>query len=69
MLPECVMYKNEFPVFRDHVHALCSYCFSEFGDLGERTGDSPGHGAWVQQCERCGHSTWYDVEQETVAAN
>ncbi len=51
-----------FPLYRSHSEAGCFNCGGDFGDgWWTRTQSAHGKGAFVQTCDRCFHSTLYDI--------
>ena len=63
---------KRFPKFEAHEEASCFNCGGDFGDgYWSRSGGAAGDGEYVQTCEKCRLSTWYDLETvsyETVLA-
>jgi hypothetical protein len=65
---------KHFPKFHSHEEASCFNCGGDFGDEGHDSGHAAGHGEFVQHCEKCSMSTWYDLKRpkfvlESTGAN
>lgn len=57
-----------FPKFKSHHAAHCFNCEGDFADVGADSGFPKGRGQFVQHCEKCSMSTWYDLKPQRVAA-
>lgn len=55
---------TNFPTFKSHLEASCFNCDGDFADVGAESGYAAGHGQFLQHCEKCGMSTWYDLKEE-----
>ncbi len=61
MPTEANLVKN-FPAFESHDEASCFNCDGDFGpSYWFKSGSAQGRGAFVQHCEKCRMSTWYDL--------
>ncbi len=56
-----------FPKFASHSQASCFNCSGDFADDGAESGHASGRGAFVQRCEKCRMSTWYDIKAKKAA--
>jgi hypothetical protein len=53
-----------FPKFESHNTASCFNCDGDFdGSYFSDSGNADGAGRWVQSCEKCRVSTWYDLKK------
>ncbi len=59
---------KDFPVYPSHAVASCAHCGGDFGDRAYwfRSDYPEGRGGYVQHCERCRMSTWYDIPSAVV---
>ena len=56
---------HPFPVYYRHREASCFNCGGDFGDgYPFESGHAPGHGKWVQECEKCRMAMFYDIERD-----
>jgi hypothetical protein len=60
---------RRFPKFPAHEQAYCWHCGGDFGEgYWSASGHAKGHGEFVQGCEKCRMSTWYDLDDPVVSA-
>lgn len=54
-----------FPRFPSHAVASCFSCGGDFGDgWPMHSGNAAGRGQYMQHCERCRMTTWYDTGEK-----
>jgi len=59
---------SKFPKFESHDKASCCHCGRGLGGANWlATEYPPGHGQYVQRCEKCRMATWYDLKQSEAA--
>lgn len=51
-----------FPVFESHAEVSCFHCEGDLvGDYWRTSGNVRGRGEYLQGCEKCGMTTYYDL--------
>ena len=55
-----------FPRYPTHTEASCFSCGSDLDGYFTASGFAPGRGAFLQDCEKCRTTTWYDLEKTNV---
>ena len=53
--------RNKFPQFAAHDRASCFNCEGDLIGDYVCAGHGRGYGEFVQHCEKCRMSTWYDI--------
>jgi hypothetical protein len=62
------MTKRNFPKFESHEAVTCFNCESDLGGSYWHVSHyAPGRGEFVQDCCKCGFSTWYDIKKRKAA--
>ncbi len=57
--------EKTFPTFSRHNDVSCFNYGQDFGPAyPARSGNAEGRGEYLQTCEICGMSTWYDMERK-----